>query len=348
MTLSLIEEIEMPKGKMICHWKVAFKNFEVCITNLGVIISSIKFPSRDGLLGETVLGFNNVSSYLSEHPYFGALVGPVANRIRNATFHINDVEYSLDINENPNHLHGGSFGFSHAVWDYEIIDASTQVEFLFSYNRPDGLMGYPGNLDCECKVVVNEAGRIDIKYMVKTDKPTPVNLTHHEYFNLNNDHSLSIQNHNLQLNSKKITPTDSAICVTGEVLDVIDTPFDFFNKKNVGKALDELLKEQDDFYGFDHNFIINNNNIESATAVLEEEASGRRLTIYTSKPCIQLYTGFHLEGANGRNGTYKKLNGICLEPQGYPDAVNQPHWPSVILNPKKEYSHFTTYEFSTF
>lgn len=334
-------------GTQVHLFTLSNGSMEVSATNFGGIITSIKVPNRDGIISETVLGFNNLDDYKKDHPYFGALVGPVANRISNATFSLNGQQISVDANEGLNQLHGGTIGFDKVAWNYKTIKTDNYIELILTFVRPDGLMGFPGNLDCLFTIRLNKANKLDLNYLVKTDKATPVNLTHHEYFNLADGGLSSSLDHSIQINAGKYTPTKDNNCVTGEIIDVKGTAFDFRNANTIRQGIKQLYGYVKEEKGFDHNFILDGASTLAAT--VKELISGRQLDIYTNQPCLQFYTGSYLDGKLKRdNVTFEAFRGFCLETQSYPDAVNQSHFPSIILQPNEIYDYFVSYVFSNF
>ncbi len=319
------------------------KGLEVAITNYGGIITSILAPDREGHFEDVVLGFDSLGGYLSGHPYFGCIVGRYANRIARGKFELDGKIYKLATNNGPNHLHGGEEGFDKKIWKATDIVKSDSVYLVLEYTSPDGEEGYPGNLDVKVTYVLNNENELKIYYEAQCDKPTPVNLTNHSYFNLAGAGSGNILDHELMIEADKYTVVDETLIPTGELRPVENTPMDFKNSKKIGKDLDQVKG------GFDHNFVLNNKGKFSKVAEAFEPISRRVLEVFTSEPGIQFYSGNFLDGTEtGKNNkTYHKHYGFCLETQHFPDSPNHPEFPEVILTPGEIYQHQTMYKFST-
>jgi len=336
---------KLPNGSTAYFYKICNESIEIGFTNYGCIITSIKVPDNQGIIGEVVLGFESLQDYLSPHPYFGALVGPVANRISGAKYYDGNDLILLDANEGENQLHGGTLAFDKILWNEEsIIEEEGCVHLNFKYKRPDGLMGFPGNLDVRFSLTVYN-NRVDLNYRATTDKPTPVNLTHHDYFNLKDGGNSSVLDHLVKINAEKYTPTLEDNCVTGEIESISNSAFDFSEFKSIGSGIEKLHGSVKPPNGFDHNFVLTGHTPIVASVICEE--TGRQLDVYSNKPCIQFYTSNYLDGTLGRlNSEYDAFHGLCLETQSYPDAVNQKTFPSVILKPGEIYDYFTSYVFT--
>lgn len=317
------------------------------ITTYGGIITELDVPDRDGKLEDVVLGFDNLDGYLKGHPYFGAIVGRVANRIAKGKFMLDGKEYSVPVNNGPNALHGGIKGFDKKVWKAETISSPDAVGLRLSYTSADGEEGYPGELKATVTYTLTNQNELKIDYAATTNKATPVNLTNHSYFNLAGPASGPIGDHELTLMADKYTPTDDTLIPTGAIKDVKGTPLDFTKPATIGSRLGEL---KGDPGGYDHNFVINKTDRFPALAArVYEPKSGRIMEVLTTEPGVQFYTGNFLDGTvKGKGGTvYKKNQGFCLECQHYPDSVNHPDFPSVILKPGNTYKQTTIYKFST-
>ena len=339
---------QLENGSAVYLYTLEHDTMRVALTNYGGIITSISVPDNSGEMGEVVLGFDQFEDYLKLHPYFGALIGPVANRISNATYWHDKKEYKLDANEGVNQIHGGTFGFDKVLWqESNLIENEEFLQVSMTYHRPDNLMGFPGNLDVVFTVTLYPSNRLDLNYLCKTDFPTPVNLTHHEYFNLNDGGFSNCLSHDVQINAEKYTPTKDNNCVTGQIINVESSAFDLREFTKVGEGIERLHGRVYPGYGYDHNFLLKNDSAIAAS--IRSSKTGRRLDVYTNKPCIQFYTGSHLDGSFGRNGSkFEAFHGICLETQSFPDAVNQPDFPNIVLKPNETYDYFTSFVFSTF
>ena len=330
--------------QMVYLYTLKNKNgLEVAITNYGGIITSILAPDHNGNFDDIVLGFDSLGGYLSEHPYFGCIVGRYANRIAKGKFELDGQEYELATNNGPNHLHGGVEGFDKKIWKATDIVKTDSIYLVLEYTSPDGEEGYPGNLNVKVTYVLNNENELKIFYEAKTDKHTPVNLTNHSYFNLAGAGKGNILDNKLLINADRYTVVDETLIPTGELRPVENTPMDFKNSKKIGKDLDQVKG------GFDHNFVLNNQGKFSKVAEAFEPESGRVLEVFTAEPGIQFYSGNFLDGSvTGKNGrVYHQHYGFCLETQHFPDSPNQPDFPDVILKPGEKYQYQTTYKFST-
>ncbi|HSR38954.1 MAG TPA: aldose epimerase family protein, partial [Phnomibacter sp.] len=262
----------------------------VSITNYGGIVTSWTTPDKQGNKSNVVLGFDSLAGYLADPPYFGAIIGRYANRIGNAWFRIDTTEYQLAANNGANHLHGGNKGFDRVVWEAQPADSGATL--TLRYLSKDGEEGYPGNLQVTVVYTLTDDNELVIDYTAETDKPTPVNLTNHSYFNLKGDVSNSILNHRLQLHADQYTPVDAGLIPTGELKPVKGTPFDFLSPHLIGERIAQVAG------GYDHNFVLNRkgNGLEPA-AVLTDSISGRQLEVFTTEPGLQFYTGNFLNGS---------------------------------------------------
>lgn len=315
------------------------------ITNYGGIVTELHVPDKDGKIGNVVLGFDNLKDYLKGHPYFGAIVGRVGNRIAKGKFTLNGKEYTLATNNGPNALHGGKKGFDKVVWNAEPKEVKDGSALVLTYKSEDGEEGYPGTLSCEVTYTLTHDNALRVDYKATTDKATPVNLTHHGYFNLAGKGD--ILDHRLMLNADRYTPVDDSLIPTGEIKSVEGGPLDFREATRIGARIDQL---KGDPGGYDHNFVLNRKGPGLSLAVrVTEPSSGRIMEVHTTEPGIQFYTGNFLDGSlKGHGGeVYKKHYGFCLEAQHYPDSVNQPKFPSTILKPGQTYTQTTIYRFRT-
>ncbi len=315
----------------------------VKILNYGGTVTNIFTPDKNGNMGDVVLGFDSLSGYLQKgNPYFGCLVGRYANRIANAKFSLDGKEYQLAANDHGNSLHGGLQGFDKRIWEVRSFNDSTLV---LHYLSKDGEEGYPGNLDVEVIYSVTKNDSLKIEYTATTDKPTPVNLTNHCYFNLSAGADSTILDHELTLGGDLYTPVNDQLIPIGSFLAVSGTPMDFIKGKRIGKEIDSVKG------GYDHNWVMNENvnpgPLQNPAAVYELK-SGRHMEVWTTQPGIQFYSGNFLDGTlTGKGGIkYIKHAGLCLETQHFPDSPNQPSFPNTILNPGEVYKQTTIYSFS--
>jgi aldose 1-epimerase len=325
-------------------------NILAVITNYGGRIVSLCAPDRNGEPGDVVLGFSSIDDYLNASEVFhGSIIGRVGNRIANGRFEIDGVEYTLPLNNGPNHLHGGPDGFHNVVWDVEGV---TDTSLVLSYLSKDGEMGYPGNLSVEVHYILTEQNEVTITYTAKTDKATQVNLTNHAFFNLAGEAKGTINDHLLTINADYYTPVDSTLIPFGHNEPVEGTPFDFRRAKPIGQDLSrqEVNEQLQHGLGYDHNFVLNkpDNGVMSWAATVVEPESGRKMEIYTQEPGIQFYGGNFMDGSDtGKFGrTFDFRESFALETQHFPDSPNQPEFPSIILRPGEEYSTISVYRFS--
>ncbi len=322
------------------------------VTDYGCIIVALKMPDRDGKLGDVVLGYDKLDDYVKATPYFGAVVGRYGNRIANGRFKLEGKTYKLATNNDPGGipcaLHGGEVGYDKVIWDAEGIVADDRVGIKFHRVSPDGEEGYPGNLDITMWYWLTDANELRIEYSATTDKATPLNLTHHSYFNLEGHDAGTILNHRLMIAADHITPVDKGLIPTGKLMPVKQTPFDFRKMTAIGKRVNEENEQIKFGLGYDHNFVLSrwDGKLRLAASV-EAPKSGRTMQVLTTEPAIQFYCGNFLDGSNiGKgNHVYEHRTGFCLETQHYPDSPNQPDFPSTILKPGETYSHVTVYRF---
>jgi aldose 1-epimerase len=312
------------------------------VTNYGGIITELHVPDRHGKPADVVLGFDNLAQYLQKHPYFGATVGRVANRIAKGQFTLDGKTYTLAVNNGPNHLHGGLKGFDKVLWKAE-PQAGAAVKF--TYTSPDGEEGYPGTLAVAVTMSLTDANELRIDYTAATDKATPVNLTNHSYFNFAG--AGDVLSHELMIAADHYTPPDSNRIPTGEIKPVKGTPMDFTRSQPVGARFSQIADRP---VGYDHNFVIAKRGDGLALAArVYEPKSGRVMEAFTTEPGVQLYTSNYFDGSlTGKRGiVYRQHAALCLEAQHFPDSVNQPKFPSTILRPAQTYRQTTVYKFPT-
>ncbi len=330
-------------------WVMENKNGMVAkISTYGAILTELHVPDRNGLMADVVLGFETINGYTKGHPYFGAMVGRVANRIAKGKFSLGGKSYQLTTNDAPNHLHGGDNGFDKKVWNAKATMKIGGPALELTYVSPDGEEGYPGTLKLTVIYQLTDANELNIQMTATTDKATPVNIAHHSYWNLAGHDSGNILDHELQINATDYTPTDHTLVPTGVIAPVVYTPFDFRISKTIGKDIGELSGDPatGDPGGYDANFVLTGKSGAPAARV-HEPSSGRVLELWTTEPGVQFYSGNFLDGTNVGKGeaVYKKHAGFCLETQKYPDAINKPHWPTVVLQPSETYLHEMSHRF---
>lgn len=322
---------------------------EAKITNYGGIVVSLTAPDRNGKFEDIVLGYDTLAEYEAASPYFGALIGRFGNRIRSGKFELDGVEYTLATNNSPNHLHGGDRGFDKVVWDSRMEETENGPRLWLSYVSEDGEEGYPGTLHAVVSYTLTHDQELVIEYAADTDKETPVNLTHHSYFNLAGDAKRDILGHELQINAEHFTPVDDTLIPNGEYRPVEGTPFDFRTAKPIGQDID-MENEQLTFGGgYDHNWVVDQNADGEWRHILtlSDPESGRMMTIHSDEPGLQFYSGNFLDGSNvGKGGVvYNYRYGMCLETQHFPDSPNQPDFPNTILQPGEVYKTRTVHTF---
>ena len=341
-------------------YKITNENgMEVCFTNFGGRIVSIMVPDRDGNMTDVCLGHDNIDDYVkygAEGCNFGALIGRYGNRIAKGQFTLDGESYQLPINNGPNSLHGGGpIAFHNRIWEANQID---EQNIEFTTTSPDGEDGYPGNIEVKVTYSMFADNGLKITYWATTDKPTVLNLTNHCYFNLSGDPSKDCLDEILFIDADKFTAVDADVAVTGEVLDVEGTPFDFRTPTAIGDRIDDESNEQIvNGHGYDHNWILNGPADTKAmeiagdipgVATLLDPHTGIFMEIFTSQPGMQFYAGNFLDGSFvGKKGIkYPRRSGLCFETQHYPDSPNHPEWPSTTLRPGEEYKTTTVYMFS--
>ena len=340
-----------PEGEAIVLYTIRNANgCEVQLCNIGASIVSVKSPDRDGKFDDIVLGYKDAMSYFGDGAASGKSVGRVANRIAKGKMTVDGVEYSLEINNGPNHLHGGSKGFANQLWEGRV--ETNRV--VFSRTSPDGEQNYPGELYVEAGYYFSDDNELEITYVAKSDKNTVVNLTNHVYWNLAGEGSgQTILDHELQLNCSRVLEMDPTQIPTGEYLDVKGTPQDFTTWRKFG---DEILSEfnhMKDFKGYDHFFVLDGwkPNILSEVGELRCKATGRKVEILSSQAGAMVYTGNWLEGGcpvTKSGGRYKDYSGVAIECQNYPNAVNEPSFPSVVLAADELYCQKIVFKLGTF
>lgn len=313
---------------------------EAHFLDYGCIIKNVFVAGKDGKRRDVVLGYDDLKSYEENGGYLGAFVGRVANRIKNAEFTLDGVKYRLFANDGKNCLHGGKKGFDKKFFESKIEGDS----ITFTTCSFDGEEGFPGGLSIEVKYTLRGSA-LDIEYKAVATADTPVSFTNHSYFNLSDEDTAL--NHLLSVNSDFITPVNDTLIPTGELLSVSDTPFDFRKPQKVGLYIDYPHKQLKIAGGYDHNFVLKNYGSYEKVATLYAEDTGICMDVFTDNFGMQVYSGNFLNGAVGKNGRiYGKRAAICLETQGFPNAVNQVTFPSIIVKAGKTYSKRTTYAFS--
>ncbi|KAJ4847293.1 hypothetical protein Tsubulata_038593 [Turnera subulata] len=336
---------QLVKGESVEIGVYQLKNDKISVklTNLGATVLSILVPDKHGRREDIVLGYDSVDAYFEDSSYFGSIVGRVANRIGHARFKLDGTLYRLVANEGKNTLNGGSRGFNRVVWRVRNYEQSPVPRVTFIYHSRDGEQGFPGDIIVTITYTLTDLGlSVAIKAIAK-NKPTPVNLAQHIYWNLGGHDSGNILSHKVQINGSHITPVDRHLIPTGKIVHAEGTPYDFLRPHAIKSRIKKLRG------GYNINYVLNGkgNKLEQA-AKLYDKKSGRVLEIFTTAPCLQLYTGDDLKNVKGKGGqVYKRNAGLVLATQGYPDAVNHPNFPSQIVEKRRPYKHYVLYKFST-
>ncbi|PIA62587.1 hypothetical protein AQUCO_00200534v1 [Aquilegia coerulea] len=311
------DEHHEPKVKF---YELKKGNFSVKLTNRGATIASVIVPDKNGKLADVVLGFDSVEEYANNTQYFGAIVGRVANRISGAKFTLNGVTYKLIANEGNNTLHGGPKGFGDVVWGVsKYVKKARDPYITFVYRSFDG----------EQTKALNKA--------------TPVNIVNHAYWNLRGHNTGNILSQKIQLFASKVTPTTDAAIPTGQILPVKGTPFDFRKPRTIGSRIKKLPS------GYNINYVVDGPDYKmKKVAIVEDPKSGRVMKLWSNAPGVQFYTSYWLSNIKGKGGyVYQSSAALCLETQGFPDAVNHPNFPSVIVNPGKTFKNIMLFQFLT-
>jgi len=317
------------------------------VMTYGAIITELQVPDKNGKMGDVVLGFDSLDGYVKGNPYFGATVGRVANRIKNATFKLEGKAYKLAANNAPHHLHGGDKGWDKVVWAAVPKETAEGPSLTLTYTSPDGEEGYPGTVQATAVYTLTNKNELKVEMKATTDKTTLVNMAHHTYWNLGGHTSGPISDHVLTLYADKYTPP-AGLVPTGEIKAVKGTPFDFTSPKVIGKDLKAAGGKP---IGFDHNWVVNGDaHAMRPVAKLDDPKSGRVMTIEADQPGVQFYSGNFLDGTTkGKGGTvYEQYTGLCLETQKFPNSINVPAWQNeVILKPGETYEHTMIHRFTT-
>ncbi len=313
------------------------------VCEYGATLTELWVPDRAGQKADVVLGFDDLNGYLGLHPYFGGIIGRYANRISNGRFTLDGKVYSLPINSPPNTLHGGKIGFSRRVWKGEALTKERGAAVRLRYISKDGEENFPGNLSVTVVYALSDDDALEIEYTAETDRATPINLTNHSYFNLAGGGDVLA--YSLYINAESYTPVDSALIPTGEIAPVANTPVDFTRPATIGSRMAAFKIA----VGYDINYVLSGEAGELKLAGrMDDPVSGRELEMWTTEPGVQFYSANKLDGSlTGKRGAvYRQYGAVCLEAQHFPDSVNHPNFPSVILRPGSVYRQRTIYKFS--
>jgi aldose 1-epimerase len=336
----------MPDGTKVEIYTLEEGALKARVMTYGARLVSLEVPDRNGKVGDIVLGYESLAPYLADpKSYFGSIVGRYGNRIAHATFTLDGQAYKLPNNDSGNTLHGGLKGFDKLLWQGKEIPGGVELTLV----SKDGDQGFPGTLTARVKYTL-EAHALKIEYFATTDKDTVLNLTNHSYFNLAGEGQGDILNHLVKIPADRYTPVDSALIPTGELAPVAGTPLDFHKPTAIGARINDPHPQMKLGGGYDHNFVLNEKmgTLQEAAQVMEP-TTGRVLTVETTQPGVQFYSGNFLDGTlHGKHGhVYAKHSGFCLETQHFPDTPNHPKFPTAELKPGQTYHYTTVFKFST-
>jgi len=342
---------KMPDGKEASIYTlINAKGYKVRITNFGAKVVSLEAPDRNGKLADVILGYDKFEQYLVGDKFFGSTVGRYANRIAKGHFTLDGVEHTLAINNVPNSLHGGPFGFHSLLWKAEIIQTAGYPSLKLTYHSPDGEEGYPGNMDVAVIYTWTADNALKIQYEATCDKNTVCNLTNHSIFNLRGAGNGDILSHELMIAADAFTPVDSTLIPSGEIRPVKGTVMNFTTPTAIGKRINDTYEQLVKGKGYDHNYVLSTNNtITTLAASVYEPESGRVMEVYTTEPGLQFYSGNFLTGKDIGKGNkpYQFRTGFALETQKFPDSPNHPEFPTTVLKKGDKYTQTCIYKFTT-
>ncbi|KAI4965681.1 hypothetical protein ZWY2020_051136 [Hordeum vulgare] len=333
--------------KIVGIYELKKGDFSIKVTNWGATLMSVILPDSRGNLGDVILGYDTVAEYVNGTAYFGGLIGRVANRIANARFTLDGKSYRLFPNDGNNTLHGGHRGFDKVVWTVEGHLAGGRSPFItLYYHSFDGEQGFPGDVDVHVTYQITGRHALSVRMNATArGKATPVNLAHHAYWNLGGDGSGSVLGQKVRLFASRYTPVDAALIPTGRLAPVAGTPYDFRRPAAVGARIGGLLSRG--VAGYDINYVVDGGRGLRRVAAVRDGASGRAMELWADQPGVQFYTANGLSGVRGKGGkVYGRYGALCLETQGFPNAVNEPSFPSQIVRPGKVYRHHMLFRFS--
>jgi aldose 1-epimerase len=352
-----------PDGTSVERWTLSNGDLTVRVITYGGIVQSLEAPDRHGDVQNVVLGFTDLAGYVANNnpgPYFGALIGRYGNRIAKGAFTLDGTAYQLPLNNGPNTLHGGPQGFDTQVWAATPVGNDHVAALQLVLVSPDGDMGFPGTLSTTVTYSLDADSHLSVHYEVTTDAPTVVNPTNHTYWNLAGEGSGTIYDHQLRINASGYTPVGATLIPTGEVAPVGGTPFDFREPTAIGARIRENDQQLLYGQGYDHNWTLDradngarpgsaSQDAQEEAAVLHDPSSGRTLTVSTTEPGLQCYSGNFLDGTLvGTSGrSYRQGDGLALETQHFPDSPNQPAFPSTVLRPGEVYDSTTVFALSS-
>jgi aldose 1-epimerase len=330
------------EGKPVSLFTLSSPELTVSITNYGARVVSIVAPDREGRKADVALGYKDLAGYVADNQtYVGSVVGRYGNRIANGRFVIDGKEYQVPKNDKTNALHGGTTGFDRKVWSARELPDGVELTLV----SPDGDMGFPGTLTVHVRYTL-EGASLHIVYIATTDKPTVLNLTNHSYFNLAGESSGTVLDQQVTIHADRFTPVDARLIPTGQLLSVEGTPLDFRRGAAIGARIHDQYQQLELAGGYDHNFVLDGSGLREAARVVDPR-SGRTLTVSTTQPGIQFYSGNFLKGAftGVSSKPYEKYAGFCLETQHYPNSPNEPAFPSTLLRPGETFHSATVLTF---
>ena len=338
MSIGRTEFGALPDGRVVHQYRLQnTAGMIVDVLTYGATIRQITAPDRAGEFSNCVLGFETLEEYLQDMAYTGRAIGRVAGRIRNSRFTLEGINYNLTPTEGANHLHGGPEGFHQALWEAEVVKQSGQDRLVLRHTSPDGTGGYPGTVSCTLSFSLSEKDKLQMEMMAETDQPTPINLTRHEYFNLAQPDSSDVLDHEISIRADQYTPFTEDLTPTGTIAPVAGTALDLQSPVRLGEQFSKF--PEDLVTGYDHYLVLQRQQAsQHGAAILRVPETGRQLTVKSNQPGLVFYTGGYLPE--------RPYAGLCLEPQGFPDAINQPAFPSVVLRPGEVYRNNLTYSFS--
>jgi aldose 1-epimerase len=335
----------LSNGKTAHLYTLKAGGLKLSVTDWGGHWVSLFAPDKNGKSEDVILGYSTLEGYTHNRVYIGATVGRYANRISGASFQLNGKTYPLCKNDGTATLHGGRRGFDQRLWKADAFEDKGGVFVLLSLNSPDGEEGYPGNMETTVCYGLTKSGELIASYQAKLDAPCPVNLTNHTYFNLAGEGNGTILGHSVKLNAKAYMEVGPDLLPNGKLPPVAGTPFDFTEKKTIGRDIEAAGG------GYDHAFVVDREPSDEAGGIypcgeFSEESSGRIMRIFGSQPSFQFYTGNFLKNIQGKaGGIYDKHSGFCLETQGLPDSPNRPEFPSCIYGPDRPYNEKAVFQF---
>ncbi len=336
----------LSNGEKVHLYTISNDTMSFSVMNYGATLTSIILPSaidseRKGQKDDVILGFSTMEGYIQDPTScFGATVGRFANRIANAKFSLNGIEYKLDQNDGTNCLHSGFDGYHRMIWQAKTINTTSEAGVCFSRQSVDGEQGFPGNVTVKVRYTLTNDNELIISYEAVSDQDTPLNLTNHAYFNLAGEGRGNILDHTMMINADSYVIVGDNTIPTGEIRNLANTEFDFTSPKLISKDIGSM-------FGYDHNYCLKAGKEPiHLCAEVTEPSSKRKMTIFTTEPGVQFYTGNYLATECGKNGKkYKKHEGFCLETQKYPDTPNQPSFPNCILKKGQTYTSTTVHKF---